>query len=146
VARSDPDSPNMGLTTWKGTRVRKGDVATAKNYLTSSELSELNLLTTRFLDFAEDRARRRRQITMAEWVAQTDRFLDFDERRILTGRGTVSADNADRVTTERYAAFDRQRRTTEAERADLDDLNELRELERETTDQGEEANGSGTPE
>ena len=125
IARSDPRAENMGLTTWKGDRVRKRDVATSKNYLTADELSELNLLTTRFLDFAEDRARRRQQITMAEWVGQTDRFLAFDERNILTGPGTVSAERADRITAERYAEFDRQRRELESERAGIDEQRDL---------------------
>jgi hypothetical protein len=118
VARSDAAAENMGLTTWKGARVRKGDVNTSKNYLSDDELSELNLLTTRFLDFAEDRARRRQQITMAEWINQTDRFLDFDERSILTGPGSVSASDAARVTAERYAQYDERRRVAEAIAAD----------------------------
>lgn len=133
VARADVTAENMGLTTWKSDRVRKGDVVTSKNYLTSGELSELNLLTTRFLDFAEDRARRRQQITMAEWVGQTDRFLAFDERGILTGPGTVSAKRAEKVANNRYTEFDLRRRAAEAQHADLEeqrDLAALTELER----------------
>jgi hypothetical protein len=59
VERADPTAPNMGLTSWKGTRVRKGDVKTAKNYLADAEISELNLIVTMFLDTADLRARRR---------------------------------------------------------------------------------------
>jgi hypothetical protein len=59
VARSDATAPNMGLTSWKGSRVRKGDVATGKNYLGQTEISDLNLIVTMFLDTAELRARRR---------------------------------------------------------------------------------------
>lgn len=150
IARSNPDADNMGLTSWKGAKVRKGDVATSKNYLDSDELSELNLLTTRFLDFAEDRARRRQQITMAEWVTQTDRFLDFDERGILTGPGSVSARDAERVTSERYDEYDRRRRVDEAARAEIeerDDLLALTELERSVKkNDGGNANGAGEPE
>jgi hypothetical protein len=80
----------MGLTSWAGSRVRKSDVTVSKNYLNASELDELNRLTTMFLDFGEDRTRRRQQIRMAEWVVQTDRFLDFNERRLLAGAGRVS--------------------------------------------------------
>ena len=128
IARSDASAENMGLTIFKGDRVRKGDVATAKNYLNADELSELNLLTTRFLDFAEDRARRREQITMAEWVGQTDRFLIFDERNILTGSGTVSTKHAEKVTAERYSDFDSRRRELEAEQAGIEEQNDLDEL------------------
>lgn len=133
IARSDPSAENMGLTSWKSDHVRKGDVATSKNYLTANELSELNLLTTRFLDFAEDRARRREQITMAEWVGQADRFLAFDERNVLTGPGKVSAERAEKVTAERYAEFDRQRRKAEKEHAGAEeqrDLDALTKVER----------------
>ncbi|MBF4618230.1 virulence RhuM family protein [Clavibacter sp. VKM Ac-2873] len=130
VARSDPDAENMGLTSWKGERVRKGDVTTSKNYLTADELSALNLLTTRFLDFAEDRARRRMTTSMGDWVARTDGFLQFDERNILTGPGTVSADAAARVTAQRYAEFDDHRRAHDAASADLADADVMNALDR----------------
>lgn len=125
IARSDPHAENMGLITWKGERVRKGDVSTSKNYLNAEEISDLNLLTTRFLDFAEDRARRRQQITMAEWISQTDRFLTFDERNILTGPGKVSSDRVTQVTAERYAEFDQRRREVEATQAEIDAQSDL---------------------
>ncbi len=66
--RSDPAAPNMGLTNWRGSIVRKGDVGTAKNYLNAQEVEELNRIVVMFLDYAEDQAQRRRPITMAEWV------------------------------------------------------------------------------
>jgi len=84
VDRADPAAPNMQLTSWKGSRVRKGDVTISKNYLTEAEVRELNRLTTMFLDFAQDRAERRKQTLMAEWIDQTDRFLTFNERDVLT--------------------------------------------------------------
>ena len=60
AARADAAKPNMGLTTWQGSVVRKGDVAVAKNYLREGEITELNRVVTMFLDFAEDQARRRK--------------------------------------------------------------------------------------
>ena len=51
TARADATAPNMGLTSWKGTRVRKGDVVTAKNYLGDAEIEELNLIVTMFVNF-----------------------------------------------------------------------------------------------
>ena len=60
--RADATRPNMGLTAWKGGVVRKGDVTVAKNYLREQEISELNRIVVMFLDFAEDQARRRKQI------------------------------------------------------------------------------------
>lgn len=65
-SRSDPAAPNMGLTSWKGSIVRKGDVGTAKNYLKAEEVEELNRIVVMYLDYAEDQAQRRRPITLAE--------------------------------------------------------------------------------
>ncbi|SDH11266.1 virulence RhuM family protein [Pseudonocardia oroxyli] len=128
VMRCDPAALNLGLTSWAGRRVQKKDIDTAKNYLLQEEMSELNLLTTRFLDFAEDRARRRLTLVMADWVAQTDRFLTFDERELLKGAGTVSAARMREVTDERYEVFDSRRRAEEAERAAIEEWDDLREL------------------
>jgi len=133
VKRCDSASPTLGLTTWAGARVRKADVDVAKNYLAESEVSELNRLTTMFLDFAEDRARRRQPITMADWVTRTDSFLDFNERDVLVGSGSVSTASMKEIAGVRYAVFDRRRRAEEAERAALeewDDLRALTEIER----------------
>lgn len=85
--RSDPSAPNMGLTSWKGTIVRKGDVVTAKNYLSSSEIKELDQIVTMYLDCAEDQAKRRRQMTMSGWSAK----LDASRRQ----RAAIEADNED---------------------------------------------------
>lgn len=81
LERADSSSANMGLTNWAGQQVKRSDAETAKNYLTADEVTELDRLTVMFLDFAEDRARRRQQTLMADWVAQADRFLDFNNRR-----------------------------------------------------------------
>jgi hypothetical protein len=82
----------MGLTTWKGSVVRKADVPVAKNYLTEPEISDLNLITTMFLDHAGGRARRRQQITMAEWTTKADKFLVFNEHEVLRNNGKISSD------------------------------------------------------
>lgn len=137
VHRCDPAQPNLGLTAWEGNRVRKRDVRIAKNYLTQDEISDLNLLTTRFLDFAEFRARRRREIHMAEWVTQTDRFIDLDELPLLRGSGSVSTQEKDRLAGERYDEYDSRRRADEARRAlaeEADDLRALTEIERRRDD------------
>jgi len=128
VKRCDPAAPQLGLTTWDGDRVRKKDVDVAKNYLTEPEVSELNRLTTMFLDFAKDRARRRQEVRMADCVTQTDRFLVFNEREVLDGPGRVSAESAKAITAGRYAEFEQRRREGEAERAALEEWDDLREL------------------
>ncbi|WP_254190836.1 RhuM family protein [Nocardia noduli] len=103
----------MGLTSWKGKAVRKGDVDIAKNYLTEAEAAQLARLTTMFLDYAEDRAERREQTLMADWVTMTDKFLQFNERRVLHGPGSVSGANASEIAVTAYSEFDARRRAEE---------------------------------
>ncbi len=129
VARADPNTANMGLTTWKGGRVRKGDVATAKNYLGEAEIRELNLIVNMFLDAAELRTTRRQDIRLLEWETILDSFLAANDLPILRNAGRVSAARAEKIAHERYDEFDAQRR--EAERlADsaTDDLDELKKI------------------
>ncbi|HWW25743.1 MAG TPA: virulence RhuM family protein [Caulobacter sp.] len=128
VARADPAAPNMGLQSWKGGRVRKGDVDTAKNYLNANEVSDLNRIVTMFLDFAEDQARRRKLMTMAEWAARLDAFLAFNDRNVLANAGRVTADEARRVAQERFETFDTGRRAAEADAADVEHVEEMLRL------------------
>ena len=83
-SRSDHLLPNMGLTTWKGGEVRKTDVTTAKNYLKEDEVEGLNRIVTMWLDFAEDQAKRRKQVFMKDWEQKLNQFLRFNERRVLS--------------------------------------------------------------
>ena len=66
-SRANHMLPNMGLTTWRGDEVRKTDVTVAKNYLDEKEIDELNRIVVMWLDFAEDQARRRKQVFMSDW-------------------------------------------------------------------------------
>ncbi len=95
--RADAAKPNMGLTTWKNTPrgpIRKADVAVAKNYLSKDELDALNRIVTMYLDYAEDQARQKRPMHMADWIKKLDAFLQFTERNILTHAGSISAEIA----------------------------------------------------
>lgn len=129
VARADPAADNMALTNWPGTRIRKADVVVSKNYLRADELDQLNRLVTMFLDFAEDRAIRRIETRMSEWIAQTDRFLTFNERSILSGAGRVSHDRMESILSERFAEFDTRRREQERLAADQEASDDLAQLE-----------------
>jgi hypothetical protein len=73
--RADAAQPNMGLKAWHGGVIRKGDVTIAKNYLREDEIEELNRLVVMFLDFAEDLARRKKQIFLQNWVTRLHDFL-----------------------------------------------------------------------
>lgn len=96
--RADHTQPNMGLTTWKGAKVRRTDVTVAKNYLREGEIQELNRIVTMYLDYAEDQARRRKVLYMRDWREKLDAFLQFNERDILTNAGKVAKEVADVMT------------------------------------------------
>lgn len=122
AARADHKQPNMGLTTWKGAVVRKTDVAVAKNYLNQDEIAELNRIVVMWLDFAEDQARRRKQIFLRYWQTRLDDFLRFNERDVLEHKGRVSKADADARAESEYERFAQRRRAlleAEAERAQL---------------------------
>jgi len=93
--RANAAEPNMGLSSWKGEVVRKGDVTEAKNYLQAGEIEELNRIVVMFLDFAEDQARRRKQVFLRDWQTRLDEFLRFNDREVLPDAGRVSRKAAD---------------------------------------------------
>jgi hypothetical protein len=92
--RADSDKPNMGLTNFCGAKVRKQDVAIAKNYLNEDELLALNNLVEQYLIFAEGQAMRRIPMTMADWIKKLDAFMTLNERDILNHAGKTSHDMA----------------------------------------------------
>jgi len=114
--RADSGKPNMGLTSWKGGRVLKRDVGTAKNYLNAEEIDTLNRITVMFLDQAEFRARRRQNIQKRDWEMFLDKFLRDTELPVLSGPGTVSREEAIDWAYQQYDAFT-ERRRLEAESA-----------------------------
>ncbi|MEW5927045.1 MAG: virulence RhuM family protein [Gemmatimonadota bacterium] len=123
--RADHGRPHMGLTTWKGTDVRKGDVTVAKNYLRDGEIDELNRIVVMWLDYAEDQARRRRQVFLRDWEERLDAFLRFNERDVLPDTGHVRKADADSHAEAEYEKFAARRRElleAEGERASLDAL------------------------
>ena len=129
VARADAAAPNMGLTSWKGSRVRKGDVVTAKNYLAQPEISELNLIVTMFLDTADLRARRRQTMRLAEWENVLENFLRSNELNVLKNAGSVSHKQATRIAEAHFESFDAGRkeaaRLAEAKTDELDELKRI---------------------
>lgn len=117
VSRANANKPNMGLTTWKNAPkgpVRRGDVGTAKNYLSEKEITALNRIVTMYLDYAEDQAARKAPMYMADWVKKLDAFLTFNERNILSNAGKVSAAMAEEHAEREFAKFERARLEREA--------------------------------
>lgn len=127
--RADASKPNMGLTAWKGVKVRQGDVTIAKNYLNKKEMEQLNRIVTMYLDYAEDQAKRHRQIFMRDWRKKLDAFLKFNERDILEHAGTVTKEVADALALEHYEVFNKHRLKSEAEAETLADDEALKMIE-----------------
>lgn len=118
-SRADASKPNMGLATFKGQAVRKGDVTTAKNYLSEEEISELNSIVTMWLDFAADQARRRKQVFLRDWQKKLDEFLQFNDRDVLSGAGKMSKKQADEKALAEYEVYaELQRRLKESKGED----------------------------
>ena len=95
--RATPDSPTMGLTTWKGApdgKILKSDTLVAKNYLNEKEMSRLNRLVTMFIDYAELMAEDEQLMSMQDWLNETDRFLTNNRRKVLDGKGHISREAA----------------------------------------------------
>jgi hypothetical protein len=107
-ARADAEKPNMGLTTWRGAKVRKQDVAIAKNYLGQDELRALNNLTEQYLVFAEGQAMRRIPMHMSDWVKKLDAFLNINDRDILTHAGRISHEMAQQHAENEYEQYHRR--------------------------------------
>lgn len=125
--RADSSKPHMGLTNWRGTKVRKQDIANAKNYLTADELSALNNLVEQYLVFAEGQAMRRIPMSMADWVKKLDGFLTLNDRDILDNAGKISHDMAKQHAETQYELFHQQRQQLDTANADkrLADLSQL---------------------
>ncbi len=122
AGRADAAQPNMGLMAWCSGVVRKGDVTVAKNYLREDEIEELNRLVVMFLDFAEDQAKRRKQIFLQNWLTRLHDFLKLNERAILPDSGNVSHEQAAALAEQEYERFAARRRTQLENEAEADTL------------------------
>ncbi len=118
--RADAGKPNMGLTIWKGAKVRRQDVAIAKNYLNEKEIRGLNRIVTMYLDYAEAQAERRQPLYMKDWREKLDAFLKFNEKQILEHPGKVSMEVAQKIALEQYDKFEKKRLAQEAAMPDED--------------------------
>ena len=104
-ARADAAKPHMGLTNWRGPKVRKQDVTIAKNYLNEEELIALNNLVEQYLLFAEGQALRRVPMHMADWIAKLNAFLSVNDRGILKDAGKISHEMAKELAEAQYDKF-----------------------------------------
>lgn len=107
--RSDSTKDNMGLTSFKGTKVRKQDVTVSKNYLNKEELDTLNRIVTMYLDYAELQAKNHRQMFMKDWREKLDAFLQFNGQEILKNAGRITKKVADKLAEDKYDTFHNNR-------------------------------------
>ena len=128
VNRAKSDLQNMGLTSWKGTRVRKEDIIIAKNYLTADEIDTLNRIVTLFLDTAELRVKEQIPLSMDFWKKEADRVIQFSNKPVLDNAGTISHLVAENYANNEYKIFDKKRKQLEAEQADQEDSEVIEKL------------------
>ena len=119
----------MGLTTWQGAIVRKGDIVIAKNYLNQDEIESLDRLVELFLTSAEERVKGRRDLTTDYWRKNVVNLLTFQEKDILQGRGSISNKEMEERVKEVYDVYDSRRRQLDALQADAEDMKMLEDLE-----------------
>lgn len=121
ATRADASKNNMGLTAFKGAKVRRGDVTVAKNYMTHEEISTLNLIVNMYLDYAELQAKGHHPMHMADWENKLGDFLRFNGREVLENFGSIKREVAEKLALEQYAQYDAHRRALEA----ADDVDKL---------------------
>ena len=128
-SRADASKPNMGLTSWKGSIVRKADIVVAKNYLVEDEIDKLNRLVMLFLESAELRVKDRKCLTLDFWRGNVDSLLSFQGYDILQGNGSISNNDMEKYVWMVYDKFNSKRKLIEAEEADAEDLKWLEDLQ-----------------
>lgn len=126
VSRADAEKPNMALTTWKGSIVRKQDIFIAKNYLSEDEIDTLNRLVVIFLETAELRAKNRNDLTISFWKESVDRILEFNDKKILPDKGLISNTQMEEKVRDIYNVFDEKRKSFDAQQDDIKELEELK--------------------
>ncbi|EES89417.1 virulence RhuM family protein [Helicobacter canadensis] len=125
--RADSSKPNMGLTSWKGSVVRKEDILIAKNYLSKDELDSLNRLVNVFLESAELRVKDNKTLTMDFWRENVDALLSFQGKEILKDNGSIAKKAMQKIVYKQYEIFNEKRKEEARIKADLEDEKNLEE-------------------
>ncbi|MBS1258499.1 MAG: hypothetical protein MAG551_01558 [Candidatus Scalindua arabica] len=129
--RADSKKSNMGLTNWRGLKIRKDDIVVAKNYLSEKELRVLNNLVEQYLIFAEGQAMRRVPMHMSDWIRKLDSFMRLNERDILTHAGEISHQLAIDTANKEYEKYSRKRQLAYDKKGNAFDalVNKTRKIE-----------------
>lgn len=131
VNRADENKPNMGLTSWKGSIVRKGDIIIAKNYLNEEEIDLLNRFVNLFLGSAELRVQSRKDLTLDFWRNNVNQLIEFQGKDVLVGNGSISNAQMEDIVGQVYERFDSRRKHYDALMADDEDIKYLENIEEE---------------
>ncbi len=126
--RANSEKQNMGLTTWKGDKIRKSDVIIAKNYLTEQELKQLNLLVEQYLAFAEMQALNNEVMYMRDWIAKLNDILTINKKEILNHAGRITKKLADEIAEKEYEKYSKNRLMIEDKLAIEQLKNEIKQL------------------
>lgn len=108
--KADHTKEHMGLTTWKNSpdgRILKSDVSIAKNYLQEKEIRQLERAVTSYFDYIEIQIERQNAFTMEQFAASVNKFLTFNDYRILPDKGRISAAQAKEKAEQEYDIFNR---------------------------------------
>ncbi|WP_410681326.1 virulence RhuM family protein [Avibacterium paragallinarum] len=124
VSRADANAPNMALTSWQGSKVRKQDIFTAKNYLSADEIDNLNRLVVIFLESAELRVKNRQDLTLDYWRNNVDALLTFNDKPLLKTAGKITHKQMEEKVRSIYDEFSQKRKQAEALQADREDEND----------------------
>ncbi len=109
-SKADKNKPYMGLATWKNApkgRILPSDVTIAKNYLQETEIKKLERAISSFFDYIENVIENRKTFTMSEFTQSVNKFLDFNEFRILDGKGQISKEKADKKAIGEYREYNK---------------------------------------
>lgn len=127
--RADANKLNMGLTTWKSDKIRKGDVTIAKNYLSEMEIKELNLLVEQYLAFAEAQALAQRPMYMADWSNKLNDILTINQREIKLDAGRISKKIADELAEKEFEKYSSKQIEIEAKQSLKELENDIKAIE-----------------
>ncbi|MDO8499570.1 MAG: virulence RhuM family protein [bacterium] len=103
--RVDSKKPLMGLTSFKSDYITTNDITIAKNYLTEQEISQLNLIVSLYIDFADLQASSGRLMKMRDWIQKLDEFLVISEKKLLHSSGSLSAKQAEQKALEEFEKY-----------------------------------------
>lgn len=123
--KADHTKKNMGLTTWKHApdgRVLKSDVSITKNYLQEKEIHQLERAVSSYFDYIENQIERHNVFNMEQFAASVNKFLTFNDYKILPDKGKISAAQAKKKAEEEYDIFNK------TQRIDSDFDKEVREM------------------